>query len=138
MKRSDSITQSHNFFTLFIAFVIFLCELSFLCYFHTSMLFPLNCGRPFPFSLQFRLVTRTWQSAWLITVPLVSWWCIDVTLSNDKKQKWRTNKESSILNVSFLCAFVLSSTISSSRITMKTRKCSKLECICNWREAIRQ
>ena len=71
------------------------------------MLFPLSSGRPFLYNLKFRLVTLTWVSAWSITKPLVSWWCIDVTLSNDKKQKWRMNKESSILNVSFVCAVVL-------------------------------
>ena len=136
--KNRTVLHSRIIFHTFRRLVIFLCERSFLCYFHTSMLFPLSSGRPFLFNLRFRLVTLTWNSARSITEPLVSWWCIDVTLSNDKKQKWRTNKESSILNVSFLCAFVLSSTISPSRITMKTRKCSKVKCICNWREAIRQ
>ena len=119
-------------------YLIFLCERSFLCYFHTSMLFPFSSGRPFLYNLKFRLVTLTWVGARSITKPLVSWWCIDVTLSNDKKQKWRMNKESSILNVSFLCAFVLSSTISPSRIMMKTRMCGKVKCVRNWREAIRR
>ena len=95
-------------------------------------------GRPFLLNLRFRLVTLTWNSARSITEPLVSWWCIDVTLGNDKKQKWRTNKESSILNVSFLCAFVLSSTISPARIMMKTRMCGEVKCVRNWRDAIRR
>ena len=50
------------------------------------MLFPLSSGRPSLFNLKFRLVTLTWNSTWSITEPLVSWWCIDVTLSNDRNK----------------------------------------------------
>lgn len=136
--KNRTVLHSRIIFHTFRRLVIFLCERSFLCYFHTSMLFPLSSGRPFLFNLRFRLVTLTWNSARSITEPLVSWWCIDVTLSNDKKQKWRTNKESSILNVSFLCAFVLSFTISPARIMMKTRMCGEVKCVRNWRDAIRR
>ena len=137
MKKSDGITQSYNFSHFSSSLLYFCVNAAFyatstqVCYFHSVV------GAPCSF-LRFRLVTLTWNSARSITEPLVSWWCIDVTLSNDKKQKWRTNKESSILNVSFLCAFVLSSTISPARIMMKTRMCGEVKCVRNWRDAIRR